>query len=74
MATIELRDLHLVKKALAIAVLVMESQNGPFKSSSDQFDMKLLLERLTSEAELEHYTRSAWIAVMGSPPESDKSP
>lgn len=71
MATIEMRDLHLVKKALAIAVLVMESQGGPFKSSSDQFDMKLLLERLTSEAELEHYTRSAWIAVMGRPPEGD---
>ncbi|MFC3651311.1 hypothetical protein ACFONN_07135 [Dyella humi] len=69
MATIELRDLHLVKKALAIAVLVMESQSGPFKSSSDQFDMKLLLERLTNDAELEHYTRAALIAVTGKPSE-----
>lgn len=69
MATIELRDLHLVKKALAIAVLVMEGQGGPLQSSDDKFDMKLLLERLTNEAELEHYTRAAWIAVMGAPPE-----
>lgn len=68
MATLEMRDLHLVKKALAIAVLVMERQSGPFKSSSDQFDMKLLLERLTSEAELEYYTRAACIAVTGKPP------
>ncbi|GGA47158.1 hypothetical protein [Dyella nitratireducens] len=70
MATIEMRDLHLVKKALAIAVLAMERQGGPFSSPSDQFDMELLLERLTSEAELEHYTRAAWIAVTGTlPPE-----
>lgn len=68
MATIETRDLHLVKKALAIAVLVMERKGGPFKSFSDEFDMKLLLERLTSDAELEYYTRAALIAVTGKPP------
>ena len=71
MATIELRDLHLVKKALAIAVLVMERQRGPFQSTSDIFDIKLLLERLASDGELEHYTRAAWIAVMGAAPPGD---
>jgi hypothetical protein len=67
MATFELRDLHLVKKAFAISVLVMEQQSGPLKSASDQFDMKLLLERLTDNVELEFYTRAAWIAVTGKP-------
>ena len=32
------RDLHLVKKALAIAVLAIERQPGPFQSASDQSD------------------------------------
>ena len=40
------RDLHLVKKALAIAVLAIERQPGPFQSSSDQADMKTLLDAL----------------------------
>jgi len=68
MATIELRDLHLVKKALAIAVLAMERQRGPLQSGSDQHDMKLLLERLADDAEMELYTRAAWIALTGEPP------
>jgi hypothetical protein len=68
MATFEMRDLHLVKKALAISVLVMEDQHGPLSSPSDQLDMKLLLERLTDTVELEFYTRAAWIAVKGEPP------
>ena len=68
MTSIELRDLHLVKKALAIAVLAMERQTGALQSSSDLHDMKLLLEHLASESELEHYTRAAWIAVTGTPP------
>lgn len=68
MATIELRDLHLVKKALAIAVLVMERQSGPLQPPGDLFDMKLLLDRLVDEGELEHYTRAAWIAVNGAAP------
>jgi len=58
-----------VKKALAISVLVMEQQSGPLKSSGDQFDMRLLLERLTETVGLEFYTRAAWIAVTGKPPE-----
>ena len=62
------RDLHLVKKALAIAVLAIERQPGPFRSASDQADMKALLDRLiVSDTELEHYARSARIAVTGEP-------
>ncbi|MGY3404780.1 hypothetical protein ACVWZV_000893 [Bradyrhizobium sp. GM5.1] len=38
------RDLHLVKKALAIAVLTIEREPGPFQSASDQSDMKTLLD------------------------------
>ena len=68
MATIELRDLHLVKKALAIAVLAIERQSGPLRPGSDQHEMKLLLDRLTTDSEIEHYTRSAWIAVTGGVP------
>ena len=62
------RDLHLVKKALAIAVMAIERQPGPFQSSSDQTDMKALLDRLIeSDVELEHYARAARIAVTGKP-------
>lgn len=68
MAQFHDRELHLVKKALAIAVLAIERQPGPFQSSSDQADMKALLDRLiTSDVELEHYARAAKIAVTGDP-------
>ena len=68
MAEVRERELHLVKKALAIAVLVIERQPGPFQSTSDQADMKSLLDRLIeSEQELIHYTRAARIAVTGKP-------
>jgi hypothetical protein len=57
---------HLVKKALAIATLAIESREGPFQSVSDQDDMKALLSQLIgSETELEHYIRSARIAITG---------
>jgi len=46
MAAFTGRDLHLVKKALAIAVLAIERQPGPFQSASDQSDMKALLDGL----------------------------
>ena len=50
------RDLHLVKKALAIAVLAIERQPGPFQSVSDQTDMKALLDELiANDTELAHY-------------------
>jgi hypothetical protein len=35
-----------VKKALAIAVLAIERQPGPFQSVSDQSDRKMLLDDL----------------------------
>jgi hypothetical protein len=62
------RELHLVKKALAIAVLAIERQAGPFQSMSDQANMKVMLDRLiTSDTELAHYARAARIAVTGGP-------
>lgn len=68
MAEFKDRDLHLVKKALAIAVLAIERQPGPLQSGSDQADMKVLLERLIeNDVELAHYARSARIAVTGEP-------
>jgi hypothetical protein len=63
------RELHLVKKALAIAVLAIERQPGPLQSESDMTDMKDILDRLIeSDVELAHYGRAAWIAVTGSEP------
>jgi transcription elongation GreA/GreB family factor len=68
MTEIEGRQLHLVKKALAIAALAIEHQDGPLKSASDQTDMKgLLAELISSEAELEHYLRAARIVLLGRP-------
>jgi hypothetical protein len=62
------RDLHLAKKALAIAVLAIERRSGPLRSSSDQADMKALLDRLiASDTELENYARSARIAISPEP-------
>lgn len=66
MARFEGRQLHLVKKALAIATLAIEQQAGPFQSVSDQAEMKdLLAELIHSEAELEYYIHAARIAVTG---------
>jgi hypothetical protein len=62
------RDLHLVKKALAIAVLAIEQRPGPFQSTSDQADMKCLLDQMIkSDVELECYARAARIALNGGP-------
>ena len=63
------RDLHLVKKALAIAMLTIErSPEGPFRSDSDMADMKALLDdMIESDIELAHYTRAAHIALTGKP-------
>lgn len=66
MAEFTARHLHLVKKALAIAVLAIERQPGPFQSASDMADMKVMLgDLIESETELAHYARSARIAVTG---------
>ena len=68
MAELTLRDMHLVKKALAIATLAIGRQPGPFQSLSDQSDIKDLLDRLIpSDIELKHYVRAARIAVTGQP-------
>jgi hypothetical protein len=68
MAEFKGRELHLVKKALAIAVLAIERQPGPFQSVSDQSDMKALLDDLIeNDTELAYYARAARIAVTGEP-------
>ena len=68
MAEFKDRDLHLVKKALAIAMLAIEQQPGPFQPASDQSDMKALLDQLIEgDGELEYYARAARIAVTGNP-------
>ena len=63
------RNLHLIKKALAIAVLTIQrSPEGPFRSDSDMQDMKDLLDdMIASDIELEQYARAARIAVTGGP-------
>ncbi|TPG38928.1 hypothetical protein EAH79_14295 [Sphingomonas koreensis] len=63
------RDLHLVKKALAIAVLAVERMPGPFQSGSDMNDKRLLDQLIETDVELEHYARAAHIAVTGEAPE-----
>ena len=66
MADFSDRDVHLLKKALAISVLVIDRGDGPFQSASDGGDMKLLLDRLIqNDQEMEFYTKSALIAVDG---------
>ncbi len=68
MAGIAGRDLHLVKKALAISILVIERTDGPFQSASDMEDMKRLLDgMIEGDVESAHYLRAARIAVTGSP-------
>ncbi|MEI9933118.1 MAG: hypothetical protein WDM89_21960 [Rhizomicrobium sp.] len=68
MAEFQARNLHLVKKALAIAVLTIERQNGPLQSASDLADMKSLLDQIIeSDLELATYLRSARIAMNGKP-------
>jgi hypothetical protein len=62
------RQLYLAKKALAIAVLAIERQGGPFQSLSDQADMKAMLDQLIeSDRELIYFARAARIAVTGEP-------
>lgn len=69
MAEFSGRDLHLVKKALCVSILAIEEQpDGPFKPASDIADMKALLDALLpGDIELNHYMRSAHIALTGSP-------
>ena len=61
-------ELHLVKKALAIAALAIERQPGESKPFADQTDMKALLAVLIeNDVELEHFGSSANMAVTGEP-------
>lgn len=62
------RELHLVKKALAIAALAIEEQPGQLQSGADLSDMKALLDEIIeNDVELAHFTRAARIAVTGAP-------
>jgi hypothetical protein len=66
MAEFRGRALHLLKKALAIAVLAIERQPGQFQPFSDHADMKAPLDALIqNDVEFEHYARSAKMAVTG---------
>lgn len=68
MAEFRDRDLFLVKQALAVAILTIERQPGPFQSASDCQDMKAILDTLVANpAELAQLMRSARIAVTGAP-------
>jgi hypothetical protein len=62
------RELHLLKKALAMATLATELRLRLFKSTSDQADMKALPDEITeSDVDLAYYVRAARIAVTGKP-------
>lgn len=68
MAEFRDRDLYLVKKSLAIALLAIERQPGPLQPASDCQDMKTILGDLVGNpAELAQFMRSARIAVTGQP-------
>ncbi|MFD1911320.1 hypothetical protein [Halodurantibacterium flavum] len=68
MAEFRDRDLFLVKKALAIAILAIERQPGALQPASDCQDMKTILGELVGNpAELAQLMRSARIAVTGQP-------
>jgi hypothetical protein len=62
------RDLHLVKKALAITALAIDEQPGPFRSGSDLSDMKAFLDEIIeNDVEFAYYARAANVAVTGAP-------
>lgn len=62
-------DIHLVKKAIAIAVLAIDRMPGPFHNGSGMTDMKGLLDQLIeSDVDLEHYAPAEHIAVAGQAP------
>jgi hypothetical protein len=62
------RDLHLVKKALAMAALAIEEPPGPFQCGSDLSGIKALLDEIIeNDGELAYCARAARIAVIGAP-------
>jgi hypothetical protein len=68
MAEFHDRDLFLIKKALAIAVLVIEANDGPFQAFSDMTDMKDMMDRLIgSDHDMADVLRAARIQITGRP-------
>ena len=63
------RDLHIVKRALAVAIAALErAPQTSFVPYSDMADMRRLLgEMMPSDVEMEVFTRSACIALTGKP-------
>jgi hypothetical protein len=65
---LDARQAYLVRKALAIAVLAIERQEGALQPVSDMNDMRQMLEQMVGdETVLAHLQRSARIAVTGQP-------
>jgi hypothetical protein len=65
--TFTARELHLLKRALAIAVLAIDLQpDGPTKPISDLADMKALIDDIVgSPIESHMYTHAARVVVTG---------
>jgi hypothetical protein len=62
------REEYLVRKALAIAILAIERQDGPLQPHNDMQDMKAMLARMVgNDANMAALQRSARIAVTGEP-------
>lgn len=63
------RHTHLIKKALAIAILTIEHQAGELQAASDLADMKRLLPEICgSENEVRQYLRMGGVAVTNEVP------
>jgi len=68
------RQLHLVKKALAIAALAMEPRPGRAQPTSDYADVKALLGEITeSDVELAYYFIAARMAITGTSEDMPRS-
>jgi len=64
------RQLHFVKKALAMATLTIELQPGLSQSNSDHAGMKALLKEIAeSDVEIAYCVLAAQIAITGKPEE-----
>ena len=62
------RQLHLVKKALALAMLAIEPPPGWVQPTLDYADLKALLREITeSEIELAYYFIAARMTITGTP-------
>lgn len=62
------REIYVLKKALAVAILAIEQMPGALQPTNDAREMKRLLGGLVGSAEeMAQLQRSARIAVNGSP-------